>query len=176
MNNSNQQGSGKNPKRQAYIMIGTIVAITVIAGILAYSTLQPQKNLVADGSDEEVEYLKLTSLTAVSAGGSEIGPIEEGMVFKKDDPLLIQANFSNPNTSSADFLLVTQVRNEESQDVAQSKIRAEMGGSNMVLDTLWNPTEAGEYTITVYVMKGSDINRTGNIPPAISVHVRVVQS
>jgi hypothetical protein len=65
------------------------------------------------------------------------------------------------------------VRNNESQDVVRSTLQAKLEGSNILLDTFWNPSQAGEYTITIYVLKASDFNRTGIIPPVFSTSVIV---
>lgn len=152
-------------------MIGAVVVLIGVSIYLGYTILATQTKTVTVVNNDS-EYLKLESFV-VQQDAIAIGDIQEGMKLKKGEPLTLRANFSNPNSHPADFIVVSQVWNSESQDVARSSLQSKLADSGLVLDTFWNPSEAGKYTITIYVLKASDFNRTGTIPPVVSVNVIV---
>lgn len=163
-----------------YPLLGTIA---LLIAIIAYLTLT-MSNMQNVGKSEEkdmaqeTDYLKLSSLTLWTDHNQLIGKLEPNMELKKDQPIFLRANFSNPNETTGQYIAIVQVSDSESQIVAQSQLWGRVIGSeNVMLNTFWQPSNTGTYEAVVYVFKPSDLPRTDTpvrLPPLASVPVRVV--
>jgi hypothetical protein len=172
-----------------YILVGAIIVSVMVIGYLGYSlsTLsstikqsKAQKEVVNDNSnysDLKISSIKIRNLvdhtlTDITAASN--------VAIKKGEPVLLHVNFTNPNQNSVEYFTMIKVdekKNGTGEQVASTMIGKIGDNGTVAMETLWKPTQVGDYTLTIITQKKSDMNKTPvfGIGARADVAIRVVE-
>jgi hypothetical protein len=117
--------------------------------------------------------LSLASLGEYTFPNRElIGNIEPGTTFPIGKSVLLQANFTSPKTSQEERLVLMEVRNNIGT-VTYSSLQGRFADSqNISLELLFQPKNAGDYTIVIFALEPSEFGNTVPNKPLIVVPVK----
>lgn len=101
------------------------------------------------------------------------------VVLKKDVPIQLQANYTNPNKDAHEYtLLIKLVQKDTGEEQVLLALVGKIGGDNgtFELSTKWQPTELRDYTMSLFALKSSDARKTPifGIGTSTYVNIRVV--
>jgi hypothetical protein len=118
------------------------------------------------------------SAAALTSNRDFISEITDGMQFKQDAPVFIQANFENQNDE--EILNHTILIGIKSNDGTTSESIANFhgdiaAGSSFAIELYWQPTKEGDYVVNVFSMTPEDLTSTMPVKPLASIAVRVTQ-
>lgn len=159
-------------------VVAGIAAVAVIAGIavMNFSRLpQDNGNAHANETNATVVDLELVGVGTLDYDRSVKGPLSENQEFKLGQPVYITANLTNPDTSSHDFIIASEVRGPVGT-AAGSHIRATIGGSGYVsVDVYWKPDQVGDYDVLVFQLPVEKLNRGPVMSPIAHIPIKVME-
>jgi hypothetical protein len=127
-------------------------------------------------SSSDGDGLTLTSLVALTISHEIISEINNDMEFKVGVPVFLHANLQNPDVNARSNLTIIidvkprgQITNESIAEF-HGDINT---GSNIAIETYWQPTSKGDYVITVYMMSVEKMASSVPVAPTIIVPVKV---
>ncbi|MGI0018966.1 MAG: hypothetical protein ACREAY_00690 [Nitrososphaera sp.] len=157
-------------KKKTFLFIAAVaIAAGIAAALIYYANFNPlnSKSLIANetGGDNSISKLNLTSVKAYDVNHSLIGEIEPNQSFKTNHPVLIQTEFSNPDSNSGEYIVASEIR-RDSETESLTTVQADVAGSGSVsVETYWKPEQAGDYSLLIFAYKPEELDRGPVIAP-----------
>lgn len=150
------------------IIIGLIVIIGYLGNALLASINNPQpkvQNEIMNPNNSDYSDLKISSIKIHNLANGTLADITSipNATIKRAEPILLHANFTNSNHNAEEYVTLIKVDEKNGTDEPViSMMTGKIGGENgtIAIETLWQPTKVGEYTMTILAQKKSDMNRT----------------
>jgi hypothetical protein len=120
----------------------------------------------------------LISVVALSSTGELISEVSDGTQFKQGVPFFVQANFENKNEATIlNHSIIIAIKAEKAtNDETMATFHGDIASSSSLnLESYWQPTEPGNYVVSVSSMTGNEMNSTEPVKPMASIAIKVVQ-
>lgn len=177
--------------RSAAILLKKVGNYTVTASLIDLSDVVSKEFSVTEDNNGEAiismpARLELISLKAYTTSQEIIGDVVPDMEFKKGEPVLFNATFSNTSPATdmrtvTDIVLMLGIK--ERSEIAKPDEFSIVNGATVVIpaggsvsvEQSWTPERAGNYTVIVFSLRKIDMNSTIVMSPVAAIPIKVVE-
>lgn len=153
-----------------------IVAVGILAIAIYYTSIANStgNQIEADGSNV-TSRLNLVAVTASHVNHEFIGKVEANQSFKVNEPVFIKTEFSNPNNSPNEHIIISEIKSINGTTDALAITQSDIAASgNTSMELYWQPEQTGDYSLIIFTMKPEELNEPMTAPLQI-IPLQVVE-